>query len=173
MFESTVRLGRALHRWLLYDPKTARAFAWVIVPFLLFNIAWDYSLDFLLQTFGLFSDASLEEILVDFTASDLFASLLIAPLEEEFLFRALPLWVMVRLAPRWTLIPVIVAISILFGMEHGGFVGVLFQGVGALTFSVFYLKCGGMKGAFLKPFLAVTLLHAAINGRIEIGAVFE
>ena len=157
-----------MYNWLSREPRSIKQFAWVFFPLLLFDVAWDHLLDLAINFFGFFSYELPTDIATEFLASDLFGSLLVVPLEEELLFRALPLWLVVRFAPSWALIPTVLLTSIVFGIAHGDLTAILFQGVGGITFSLMYLKCGGMRGAFIKPLLAAAALHSALNGWIEL-----
>ncbi|MEI6346062.1 MAG: CPBP family intramembrane glutamic endopeptidase [bacterium] len=85
------------------------------------------------------------------------------PLMEEILFRG-PLaavaykYKQFERVIAWTLIS-----SILFGLAHGGPANILMQGLGGITYSVVFLKSGGLHGNPLKGLLASSSCHALFN----------
>lgn len=85
---------------------------------------------------------------------------IVVPL-EEFVFRAVPLYLAARINQHHPSRIVLVAIisSVMFGRAHGGWDCVLIVGMAGLMYSALYLKCGGMRGAFWKPLLAASLAH--------------
>ncbi len=86
---------------------------------------------------------------------------------EELIFRA-PLALLVLLtAERWKLrviFIVAVALSILFGLVHGGIPNIFLQGIGGLLWSILFLKCGGYQKKFIKPLAVTTITHFLFNG---------
>jgi membrane protease YdiL (CAAX protease family) len=80
---------------------------------------------------------------------------------EEFFFRALPLFVVVRYlrGRAWAIALVVVGSSALFGFMHGDLLHVPFQGVIGIIFSLSYLKCGGLRGAMVKPLTITWFIH--------------
>ena len=163
-----VTVGGAVYAWLLHEPHTVRQYVWTLFWLLIFNMAWDYSWDLILGTSGFAMYTLSVSGLSSLLSKELLGSLLLIPLEEEFLFRALPLWLAVRLLRPWALVPIVLITSVVFGFGHEGAIGILFQGVGGITFSLVFLKCGGMRGAFWKPFITAVLLHVAVNGWVEL-----
>jgi membrane protease YdiL (CAAX protease family) len=98
-------------------------------------------------------------------------------LGEEILFR-LPLSLAVKLLKRWerarnyTLIALVIILSVAFGLAHGdgSFASrclfVPMQGVMGVVFCVFYLKCGGFNGKIWKPLLLTWALHVMLNSQL-------
>lgn len=82
---------------------------------------------------------------------------------EEAIFR-LPLRIFLKrnLSPR-RLCVVVIILSVLFGLGHGGWSGVPIQGVMGVVFCVVYLRCGGLQKKYWKAFLSSTGVHTLHN----------
>ena len=119
-----------------------------------------------LRHFGMFLDPTEELQYFKITPSlDSIVHLSIAAPLEELLFRALPLLLVIVLVTKRLsgVITVAVLSSGVFGWLHGGWGYVPFYGMIGLILSALFLKCGGMRGAFEKPYLVASLTHLAIN----------
>ena len=82
---------------------------------------------------------------------------------EELIFR-LPLRIFIKRNVNFsTLFVVSVTLSVLFGLAHGGWIGVPAQGIMGLMFCVVFLKCGGFQKKYLKAFFSSTLVHFVYN----------
>lgn len=83
---------------------------------------------------------------------------------EELVFRG-PLSIVTRKFPHktWLLVASTIALSLLFGLVHGSPWNMLTQGVTGLSFSIIYLKAGGIHGKFWKPVMISTLAHLGFN----------
>lgn len=89
-------------------------------------------------------------------------------LGEEFGFRFCPLYIVLTARPpaqfgvRPTVFVLIIG-SLIFGVLHGGWLYIFYQGIGGLGLSVVFLKSGGWQGRWLQPFLIVWAFHFVHN----------
>lgn len=82
---------------------------------------------------------------------------------EEFIFR-LPLILFIwKNAQPKTMLMIMIFLSVIFGLGHGGWVGVPIQGVMGFIFCLVFLKCGGMQKKYMKAFFSSTGVHFAYN----------
>ena len=96
-------------------------------------------------------------------------SLILLAFREELLFRApLALLFLFRGVTMGKVLMAAMALSILFGFFHGGFIYILFQGVIGFSWCVLFLKCGGAHGRPLKAVFVTTLTHAGYNGALAL-----
>lgn len=99
----------------------------------------------------------------------LWRSIIKAPLNEELIFRLLPL----GLTRIWTQsLPVLLCVaavsSVIFGYSHGGWSHIAMQGILGFGFALMFLKSGGMRGSILKPYAASVWAHMAWNAYVFI-----
>ncbi|HSE35488.1 MAG TPA: CPBP family intramembrane glutamic endopeptidase [Candidatus Paceibacterota bacterium] len=93
----------------------------------------------------------------------LFVALPFLAAAEELLFR-LPLIVFIkRNSSVGVLAAATITLSIIFGLGHGGWIGVPMQGVMGLIFCCVFLKCGGLHKKYGKAFLSSTVVHFSYN----------
>lgn len=86
---------------------------------------------------------------------------------EEIAFRLFPLIITIEL--NWSLsriLLVAVAISVIFGVLHGGALYIFVQGVFGFVYSLMFLKCGGLNGRYFKALATTTTTHFLWNGTL-------
>lgn len=157
----------AIVSWLEKEPRSFMGVARTIIFFLVFNVVYNLLVTPLVglplpgkPTMGF-----------DF----LFGALFRAPVEEEMLFRGLPLilvgeWARYRQQEErfgWLLIVSVIS-SLIFGFLHGGWINVALHGVSGLTVCLLFLKTGGWHGNYEKAIVAVFVIHFMYNGIITI-----
>lgn len=91
---------------------------------------------------------------------EVFLVVILAPLWEELVFRALPL-TFIKDYPK-LLIPVMVFTSIIFGLLHGEPINILIQGVMGFVMASVYIKNG-------YSYWSSVAIHALWNGSIVFG----
>lgn len=81
---------------------------------------------------------------------------------EEVFFRLIPLWLLIKAkVSELQALCVIVLVSVIFGLLHGGAAFILIQGVGGLVFFAVMIKCAGP--TLRRGFAYAWTVHAAFN----------
>jgi hypothetical protein len=150
--------------WVREEPQTLEDYAWAIltafIAYLLVIVGFQILVGtgILTPVFPLMPGKAVAQY-------DPFTTIVLAPIREEILYRAIPLWLAVRFTRDESLIlGVVVASSLAFGIGHPlGAASIALQGIGGLISCALYLKCGGLRGAFLAPFSCVVIEHMAGN----------
>jgi len=149
--------------WLQKEP-TGTAFWKFLALIVLLNYGFASWVEIVLTVGGVqFPDSEVLENLVRNHTVIFFGLLPFLVAIEEAIFR-LPLVVFLKrnASPR-TLCVVVAILSILFGLGHGGWIGVPIQGVMGISFCVVFLKCGGLQKKYWKAFLSSTGVHFVHN----------
>ncbi|HOX95918.1 MAG TPA: CPBP family glutamic-type intramembrane protease [Candidatus Woesebacteria bacterium] len=93
-----------------------------------------------------------------------FASLTYRAFIEEIMFRGLPLFLVLLFDKSRKYWPIVAVISsILFGLTHGQIGNVFIQGVGGMTFCIFFVAMWKVKKNSLWALVATTFTHAWYN----------
>lgn len=160
--------------WVREEPRSVGEYALAIVQaFTVLCFVWICFA--VLAKVGVFPSAHSPRALI-FLTDDMLYSNITAPIWEEVVFRGVPLWLVTRLRQSEDFIPgVAVASSLIFGVLHdGGITSIALQGIGGLVFCALYLKCGGLRGAFLAPLTCAIILHMAWNTYVHlVAAIFR
>jgi membrane protease YdiL (CAAX protease family) len=149
-------------KWIMKEPKTIEGCLAIILLISFLNFTWMVGtlpiFDFLLPPNDPTGAATAE--IHKLRSMEIFYVLSLASFGEEFFFRFCPLFIAVKAGMRksW-IICVALASSALFGWLHGGVVHIFMQGVAGFLYSLAYLKCGGWRGAVLKPLAVTTTTH--------------
>jgi len=146
----------------------ARGFAIISLMFkmLIVDLAWNFfAMTVLLgfgSTFSFYGQLAFplpESLDMNFSIF-LFSAALI----EEWIFRFLPLLIVVRIFGKSPIVFVTMIISsVIFGACHGGPINIMFQGVSGFFFCIVFLKCGGFQSRPLKALLSSTTSHFLFN----------
>jgi len=146
-------------QWIYQEPKTILEYAnalvsvFLIDAFVLFVVLW-------LSAFGLLPPI----VAVPRAALTPIEAIIVAPLLEEIVFRAAPLWFTRKLSRDETLLGVvIITSSFFFALIHNGQMQLAIQGIGGVLLCALYLKCGGMRGVLFTPLVVVTMYHMIWN----------
>lgn len=119
--------------------------------------------------FDVFGEFSFPELKID--DKNLSFVLLFSAFAEE-VFCRLPLVIISLFGfSDWGAILMVLMCSVEFGLLHGSFRNIIFQGFGGLILSVLFLKSGGYQGLIILPLVATTtahLLQNAITVRINL-----
>jgi len=99
--------------------------------------------------------------LIPTDVTEFFVFIVVAAIIEEFLFRFLPLAIMLVLnTPIKTVLIVSMVVSVLFGINHASVIQVFIQGVSGFVLSLLFLKVSGTnKPNYRKAYFAVFLNH--------------
>lgn len=99
---------------------------------------------------------------------------------EELVFRALPVYVAMRIVSAGRVINKqtvflvsMVVSSILFALYHELQISIVIQFFGGMITFIFFLKCGGYQGKLLKPLLMSSVLHFFFNLTIILPILFS
>lgn len=149
--------------WLNTEPK-GRALWKFLALVILINYGYASWVEVAASAFVIdLPHAKVLESLVREHALFLFALLPFLAALEELIFR-LPLALFLKFNVRSeTLCAVAFVLSTVFGLAHGGWVGVPIQGVMGVVFCVVFLKCGGLRKKYRKAFLSSTAVHFTYN----------
>jgi len=109
------------------------------------------------------------------TIAIFFAYFIGVAIQEELLFRVLPLGFgrFITKDPRVLLWMIVIPTSILFGFVHGSVWNILIQGVGGMILCIVYLMCGGYQGKILKPFFMTSAIHCVYDTIIVTGVLLS
>jgi len=164
-----------LEIWLEDEPRGRRLFFWMVLPALglfFYNLI-------LTGIISLFILLDLDDDPVEFgikiVSFKLPIILLGVAFIEELLFRLAPLSLALYGPENSKITDVLVMVvisSIIFGVLHGGYFNILFQGVDGLVFCLVFLKCGGWHHCYWKAIGASTVCHAFFNLLISYLAYF-
>lgn len=84
--------------------------------------------------------------------------------EEESFYRFVPLVLAIE---KWgaskKIIYISIIASIFFGLIHGNYFDIFFQGVFGLFLCIIFLKIGGLEKKYFKAYIAIVLIHTFIN----------
>ncbi len=151
--------------WIREEPKDVFGYAFAIAQaFTALVLIWVFYT--VLKKVGILSPMQVAGMSTFLT--DNFYSIIIAPISEEVMYRAVPLWLAVHLSRNEEFVPTVVVVSsLVFGIHHdGGFRSIALQGTGGLVICALYLKCGGLRGAFLAPLTCAIILHMSWNSSV-------
>lgn len=146
---------------LLALPSSWKGYAIAVAVGVLANLVWSFASTAALWAMGI--------ELVPVVGADLFESwsglAVIWPLVavEELIFRV-PLAIPAALGWERLLPPSIAALSVLFGLAHGGgFPHVLVQGGAGVTLSLVFLRCGGLHRRVARGWACATASHGIFD----------
>ncbi|MCD4762050.1 CPBP family intramembrane metalloprotease [bacterium] len=92
--------------------------------------------------------------------------------EEEAFYRFVPLVLAVEYwgTGEKTMVVIIIS-SLIFGFIHGSYVSLIIASLLGFLLSIVFLKLGGSKKKYLKPYVAIVIIHAMINFSITNGTI--
>lgn len=151
--------------WLKNEPKGFFAICGFVFFIIVCTLAWNVAMDFVVQFFGVQmgpSDGKLVKLLNDSLINFLLI-LFSAAAIEEIMFRVPLIFILNVSDSRPFLVFNVLAISAVFGMLHGGFMNILFQGAAGVFFSAAFLKGGAINDNPGKGFFIATFIHFLLN----------
>lgn len=154
-----------LWNWLKNEPKGFFAICGFVFFIIVFVLAWNAAMDFIVQFFGVRmapTDGKLVKLLNAGLVKFLFI-LFFAAAAEEIIFRVPLILILDVSDSRPLLLFSALASSAIFGFSHGGFLNVLFQGAGGVFFCVAFLKGGAINDNLGKGFFIATFTHFLLN----------
>ena len=150
-----------MRQWIIKEPQTLDGCILVVLFVFSLDLTWMVlTIPFITPLIDATNDQTVR------TAAEFhpFYLLFFAAFFEEIIFRVLPLFFCVILFLRKsTIIWIAFVSSAIFGFEHGSWVHILMQGEAGFVYCLAYLKCGGWRGAILKPLSVTTSAHVAWN----------
>lgn len=168
-------MGR-LWSWLKDEPKGFFAICGFVFFIIVFTLAWNVAMDFIVQFFGVQMGPSNDKLVKLLNAGlvKFIFVLFFAAATEEIIFRVPLIFILDISDYRPLLIFGVLASSAVFGFLHGGLVNILFQGAGGVIFSVAFLKGGAINDNLGKGFFIATFTHLLLNVVITvIQAVYQ
>jgi membrane protease YdiL (CAAX protease family) len=127
----------------------------------------DFFITFILLGFFIFIEVPLSESESEGIAIfswSFFGFILLVSVIEEFLFRIMPLSLIMRLTKRRDVVLLTALIcSALFGYVHGGLPHILLQGIGGFLYAVLFIKYSRQGSRVVEGSIVVIAVHSLFN----------
>lgn len=153
----------------IFAPPSQRAYVWLPLTIVVFDVVYGITLASFKTSFDIGTTDLPRPHLVPIASLAFVYTVLYISLVEELIFRIIPLIILLKtVRSRIVTIAALLALSVVFGLEHHGWESIPAQGLSGLLYSIVFIKYSEHGTKLLQPSLIVILMHTIFNATVSI-----